>query len=63
MSYLSRVGREDLGHSLARFNSSIFFVPKVLIYVPAHTNSFIVIPALLVRARAPQSDKRTSKST
>ena len=28
----------------------LFFVPKVLIYMQAHTNSFIAIPALLVRA-------------
>jgi hypothetical protein len=31
-------------------------VPKVLIKVPAHTNSFIVIPAQLVRALAHQYD-------
>jgi hypothetical protein len=36
-----------------------FFVPKVLIEMPAHTYSFIVIPARLVRARAHQSDLRT----
>ena len=29
-----------------------FFVPKVLIEMPAHTYSFIVIPARLVHARA-----------
>ncbi len=33
------------------------------IEMPAHTNSFIVIPARLVRARAGQFDLRTSKST
>ena len=40
-----------------------FFVPKVLIEMPAHTYSFIVILARLVCARAHQSDLRTSKST
>ena len=39
------------------------FVPKVLFEMLAHTNSFIAILALLVRALAPQSDKHTSKST
>ena len=39
------------------------FVPKVLIEMPAHTNSFVVTPAQVVRARAHQSDLRTSKST
>ncbi len=33
------------------------------IEMPAHTNSFIVIPARLVRARAGQFDLPTSKST
>ncbi len=39
-------------------------VPKGFkIEMPAHTNSFIVIPARLVRSRAGQFDLRTSKST
>ena len=41
-------------------------VPRVKgfkIEMPAHTNSFIVIPARLVRARAGQFDLRTSSST
>ena len=38
-------------------------VPSVLIEMQAHTNSFIVIPARLVHARARQFDLRTSKST
>jgi hypothetical protein len=33
------------------------------IEMPAHTNSFIVIPARLLRAQAGQFDLRTSKST
>ncbi len=40
-------------------------VPRVKgfkIEMPAHTTSFIVIPARLVRARAGQFDLRTSKS-
>ncbi len=37
-------------------NFRIFFVPKVLIEIPAHTNNFIVIPARFVCARASQSD-------
>ena len=63
MSYLSRVLRLNLGHSLARFDSSIVFVPNVLIEMPAYTNSFIVIPARLLHALASQSDLHTSKST
>ena len=63
MSYLSRDGRQNLGHSLALFNSSKTIVLKVLIEMLAHTNSFIVIPARLVRAGARQSDLHTSKST
>jgi hypothetical protein len=39
-----------------------FFVPNVLIEIPAHINSFIVIPAQLLHARARQSDLHTSKS-
>ena len=39
-----------------------FFVPKVLIEMPAHINSFIVIPARRLHARARQSDLHTSKS-
>jgi hypothetical protein len=61
MSYLSRVGKQNLGHSLALF--SIGFVPKVLIEIQFHANNFIVIPAQFVRARARQSDSRTSKAT
>jgi hypothetical protein len=61
MSYLSGIGKQNLGHSLALF--SFFCVPKVLIEKQAHTNNFIVIPAQFVRARASQSDSRTSKST
>ncbi len=40
-----------------------FFVPNVLIEMPAYANSFIVIPALLLHALASQSDLHTSKST
>ena len=39
-----------------------FCVPNVLIEMPAHINSFIVIPARLLHARARQSDLHTSKS-
>ncbi len=63
MPYLSRVWRWNLGHSLLQFNSLVRFVPKVLLEMPAHTNSFFVTQARLVRARACQSDSRTSKST
>ena len=43
MTSLTRNGKQNLRHSLARSNSSIFFLPKVLNQIPAHTNSFIVV--------------------
>jgi hypothetical protein len=44
-------------------NLQFFFVPKVLVEIPAHADSFIVISALLVLAQARQSDSRISRST
>jgi hypothetical protein len=41
----------------------LFFAPNVLIEMPAHTNSFIVILARLVHALASQSDLHKFKST
>ena len=40
MSYLSRYGRKNLGHSCAQFKFSIFFGP---IEMPAHTSCFRVL--------------------
>ena len=44
------MGGRTLDILLHTLNSSIFFVPKVLIEMPAYTNSFIVIPARLLPA-------------